>query len=179
MTMKKWIVIVLVILAVLICGILLFNTNVEVEYVPETEIEEVDLRKTMVTLYFQNAENKELQKESRLIDSKDLLLDPYAELLNMLIEGPESDFLSNTIPEGTKLLSVELVGECLQINFSNEFIDNASTDENDKKNCVYSIVNTVTELTEVNSVKILINGEKSKGYEDVGLDFTVEIQKLK
>ena len=77
LTMKKWIVVVLVILTVLICGILIFNTNVEVEYVPETEIEEVDLRKTMVTLYFQNAENKELQKESRLIDSKDLLLDPY------------------------------------------------------------------------------------------------------
>lgn len=177
--MKKWIVIILVVLGVLICGILLFNTNVEVEYVPETEIEEVDLRKTMVTLYFQNAENKELQKESRLIDSKELLLDPYAKLLNMLIEGPESDFLAKTIPEGTKLLSVELVGQCLQINFSDELIDNAFTDENDKKNCVYSIVNTVTELTEVNSVKILINGEESKGYEDVGLDFSNEIQKMR
>ena len=177
--MKKWIVVVLVILMVLICGILVFNTNVEVEYVPETEIEEVDLRKTMVTLYFQNAENKELQKESRLIDSKDLLLDPYAELVNMLINGPESDFLAKTMPEGTKLLSAELVGDCLQINFSNEFIDNAPADENEKRNCVNSIVNTVTELNEVNSVKILINGEESKGFEDIGLDFSGEMQKVK
>ena len=178
-TMKKWIVIILVILAVLICGILLFNTNVEVEYVPETEIEESDLRKTMITLFFQNKENKELQKESRLIDSKDLLLDPYAELLNMLIEGPQSDFLQKTIPEGTKLLGVELIGNCLQINFSKEFIENASSSENDKKSCIYSIVNTVTELNEVNSVKILINGEETKGFEDIGLDFSVEIEKLK
>ncbi len=177
--MKKWIVIILVILAVLICGILLFNTNVEVEYVPETEIEEVDLRKTMITLYFQNAENKELQKESRLIDSKELLLDPYAELLNMLVEGPQSDFLKKTIPEGTKLLGVELIGNCLQINFSNEFIDNASSDENERKNCVYSIVNTVTELNEVNSIKILINGKETNGFEEIGLDFSVEIQKMK
>ncbi len=177
--MKKWIVIILVILAVLICGILLFNTNVEVEYVPETEIEEVDLRKTMITLYFQNAENKELQKESRLIDSKELLLDPYAELLNMLVEGPQSDFLKKTIPEGTKLLGVELMGNCLQINFSNEFIDNASSDENERKNCVYSIVNTVTELNEVNSIKILINGKETNGFEEIGLDFSVEIQKMK
>ena len=177
--MKKWIVVVLVILTVLICGILIFNTNVEVEYVPETEIEEVDLRKTMVTLYFQNAENKELQKESRLIDSKDLLLDPYAELVNMLIEGPESDFLAKTVPEGTKLLSAELVGDCLQINLSNEFVDNAPADENEKMNCVNSIVNTVTELNEVNSVKILINGEEANGFEDIGLDFSGEIQKVK
>ena len=178
LTMKKWIVIVLVILAVLICGILLFNTNVEVEYVPETEIGEVDLRKTMITLYFQNSENKELQKESRLIDSKDLLLDPYAELLNMLIEGPQSDFLQKTIPEGTKLLQVELVGNCLQINFSKEFIENSAKEEIDRKNCVYSIVNTLTELNEVSSVKILIEGEESKGFEDIGLDFSGEIQKL-
>ena len=177
--MKKWIVIILVILAVLICGILLFNTNVEVEYVPETEIEEVDLRKTMITLYFQNAENKELQKESRLIDSKDLLMDPYAELLNMLIEGPESDFLQKTIPEGTKLLGVELVGNCLKVNFSKEFIENSSEDEKDKRNCVNSIVNTVTELNEVNSVKILINGEESAGFAEIGLDFSAELEKLK
>lgn len=177
--MKKWIVIILVILAVLICGILVFNMNVEVEYVPETEIEEVDLRKTMVTLYFQNKENKELQKESRLIDSKDLLLDPYAELLNMLITGPESEFLQKTVPEGTKLLGVELVGECLNINLSKEFIDNASQDECDRKNYIYSIVNTVTELNEVNSVKILIEGQESAGFEDIGLSFSVEFQKLK
>lgn len=177
--MKKWIVIILVILTILICGILLFNTNVEVEYVPETEIEEVDLRKTMVTLYFQNKDNKELQKETRLIDSKDLLVDPYTELLNMLITGPESDSLQKTVPEGTKLLSVELVGECLNINLSKEFIENASQDENEKKNYIYSIVNTVTELTEVNSVKILIEGEESNGFEDIGLSFIGEFQKLK
>ena len=177
--MKKWIVIILVILTVLICGILLFNTNVEVEYVPETEIEEVDLRKTMITLYFPNKESKELQKESRLIDSKDLLMDPYAELVNMLITGPESDFLQKAIPEGTKLLSAELVGNCLQINLSKEVMENSSNDENDRKNCVYSIVNTVTELNEVNAVKILINGEETKGFEEIGLDFSGEIQKLK
>ena len=177
--MKKIIMIILVILAVLICGILIFNTNVEVEYVPETEIKEVDLRKTMVTLYFQGKENKELQKESRLIDSKDLLLDPYAELLNMLIVGPESDFLQKTVPEGTRLLSVELVGNCLNINLSKEFIENASQDENDKRNYIYSIVNTVTELNEVNSVKILIEGQESKGFEDIGLSFSEEFQRLK
>ena len=174
--MKKVLIIILVILFVLICGILVFNANVEVEYVPETEIADVDLRKTMINLYFQNSENKELQKESRLIDSKDLLIDPYTELLKMLINGPESDFLQKTIPEGTTLLGAEMVGDCLNINFSNDFIDKAPTDENERKNIVYSIVNTMTELNEVNSIKILINGEESKGFADSGLDFSMEFQ---
>jgi len=168
--MKKILFIVLVILGLLICGILIFNTNVEVEYVPEEEIGDVDLRKTMITLYFQNKGNKGLQKESRLIDSKDLLLEPYEELINMLIDGPESDFLERVIPEGTKLLSVELMGSCLNINFSKEFIQNMEVDNKD--NCVYSIVNTLTELNEINSVKILIEGENVEGFE-------AEFQKLK
>lgn len=179
MNMKKLIVIVLMILFLLICAILIFNTNVEVEYVPETEIADVDLRKTMITLYFANMENKELQKETRLIDSKDLLLDPYTELINMLIEGPESNFLAKTLPEGTKLLSCELVGNCLNVNLSKEFIKNASQDENDRRNYIDSIVNTLTELNEVDSVKILIEGEETEGFANSEIDFSGEFHKVK
>ena len=177
--MKKWISVIIVAVVVLVCGVLLFNSNIEVEYVPETEIGDVDLRKTMVTLYFQSAGNKELQRETRLVDSKELLLEPYAELINMLINGPESENLQKTVPEGTKLLGVELVGNCLQVNLSREFINNASQDENERRNYIYSIVNTLTELNEVSSVKILIEGQESAGFEECGLSFMGEFQKLK
>ena len=177
--MKKWIVLVIVILMVVTCGILLFNTNVEVEYVPETEIGDVDLRKTMVSLYFQNKDSKELQKETRLIDSKELLMDPYKELIEMLIKGPESEALEKTIPEGTKLLGAELEGNCLKVNFSSEFIDNVAEDEKTKKNCIEGIVNTLTELNEVNSVKIMINGEMADGFAEVGIDLKEEIGRMK
>ena len=177
--MKKWITIILVILGILICSVLIFNANVEVEYVPESEIEDVDLRKTMVTLYFENSENKELQKESRLVDSKILLNSPYEELINMLIEGPASSFLQKTVPEGTNLISTELEGDCLHINFSKNFVDNASSDEKERENAIYSVVNTVCELNEVNSVKILIEGEENAKFEDKGMDFSIEFFKLK
>ena len=158
--MKKVLVIVVILLGVLIGGILLFNTNVEVEYVPETEIEEVDLRKTMVTLYFQETETKELQKETRLIDSKDLLVNPYSKLVSMLLEGPESEHLQSAIPNGTKLLDATLEGECLKVNLSKEFLENMSEDSKDKENAANSILYTVKELTEVNSVKILVEGNE-------------------
>jgi len=147
--MKKTVIIILVVVFLLIGGILFFNTNVEVEYVPETEIEEVDLRKTMVTLYFKGKENNELQKETRLIDSKDLLLDPYTELLNMLIAGPESDFLEKTIPDDAQLMGVELVGDVLQIHFAQEF------NSEDKDMCISAISSTMKELNEVREVEVL------------------------
>ena len=57
--MKKWLIVIVIVLGILICSILIFNTNVEVEYVPESEVEDIDLRKTMVTLYFENVEGSE------------------------------------------------------------------------------------------------------------------------
>lgn len=177
--MKKWLVVIVVILGVMICSVLIFNANVEVEYVPEREMEDIDLRKTMVTLYFQNSENKELQKESRLIDSKVLLNSPYDELIKMLIEGPVSSFLHKTLPEGTKLLGTELKGDCLYINFSKEFVDNCLGNEKGRENAIYSIVNTVCELNEVNCVKFLIEGEEGTKFEDKGFDFCKEFYTVK
>ena len=172
--MRKWLVVIVIILGILICSVLIFNANVEVEYVPESEIEDVDLRKTMVTLYFENTENKELQKESRLIDSKILLNSPYEELIKMLIEGPASSFLHKNLPDSTKIIGTELKGDCLYINFSKEFVDNCSNEEQERMNIIYSVVNTVCELNEVNSVKFLIEGEENLVFIDKALDFTKE-----
>lgn len=144
------------------------------EYVPEEEISDTDLRNTIITLYFENSENGEVQTEARLVDSKDLLNDPYSYLVNLLIEGPKNAGLRKNIPEGTKLNSSTLIGECLTLDFSKEFIDNAKGDSLQKSNIIYTIVNTVTELKEVSRVKILIDGVESNGFDDVGISFKEE-----
>ena len=38
---------------------------------------------------------------------------------------------------------------------------------------MYSIVNTLCELTEVNKIKILINGEENKSFKDEKIKFDV------
>ena len=144
------------------------------EYVPEEEISDTDLRNTIITLYFENNENGEVQTEARLVDSKDLLNDPYTYLVNLLIEGPKNAGLRKNIPEGTKLNSTTLLGECLTLDFSKEFIENAKGDALQKSNIIYAIVNTVTELKEVSRVKILIEGQESDGFDDVGISFKEE-----
>ena len=42
----------------------------------------------------------------------------------------------------------------------------------EKEKTIESKVNTVTELTEVNSVKILINGEENQKFKDGEIDFS-------
>lgn len=112
--------------------------------------------------------------EARLIDSKELLSNPYEYLVKLLIEGPKNDALRRIIPEGTTLKNATLVGECLALNFSKEFIDNSTGDALSKSNVIYSIINTVTELKEISRVKFLVEDEECDGYSDVGISFRNE-----
>ena len=60
--MRKRIIIAVIILLAIALGVFIyFNVGIETEYTPETEIDEQECRNTVVSLYFQNKQNKELQ----------------------------------------------------------------------------------------------------------------------
>lgn len=159
--MRKKIIIGVIIVMVIILGVLLFsNVGIETEYIPEEEIDETQNRNTVVSLYFQNKETKELQVETRLLDSKELLDNPYSKLINLLLEGTTLETLESTIPKETKLIGAVLENDCVIVNLSKEFLENQTGDEFAKSNAIYSIVNTMTELKEVSSVKFLIEGSE-------------------
>lgn len=181
MKLKKLMIIIILIICLisLITYLIVVNSNNEVqEYTPEEEITDDELRNTIVTLYFQNKDNGEIETEARLVDSKELLSEPYQYLVNLLIEGPKNENLIRIIPEGTTLKNATLLGECLTLNFSKEFINNAKGDALSKSNIIYSIINTVTELKEVSRVKILIEDEESDGFSDVGISFKNEFMRI-
>lgn len=142
------------------------ETNVS-EYTPEEEITDEQLRRTIVSLYFPSKETKELMPEARLIDIKEILNQPYEKLVNLLIEGPKNDKYEKIIPENTKLLKTYLEGDCVVLDFSTEFLNYNKEDENEKNNLINSLVNTLTELTEINQVKILIEGNVNEEFKDV------------
>lgn len=140
-----------------------------IEITPQEEITEEQMRQTIVSLYFKSGE--EIVPEARLIDVKQLLNNPYEEILNMLIEGPKSSNLINTIPRGTKINKIQKENDILIIDFSSEFIENHTGGEQEEKNTITCIVNTVTELTEINRIKILIDGEENKAFKDTKIKF--------
>ena len=168
---KKIIIGVISLILVAIGTLIYFNVGIETEYTPEPEIEESEYRNTIVSLYFQNKDTKELQIETRLIDSKELLDNPYDKLITLLLEGANSENLESTIPSETTLIGTTLENDCLVVNLSKEFIERQEGDVIAKINSIYSIVNTVTELKEVCSVKILIDGQENKGFETDGIKF--------
>ena len=135
------------------------TTTIE-EYTPEEEISDEQLRQTIVTLYFMSKETKEVVPEARLIDIKELMLDPYNKLVNLLIEGPKNEKQERLIPENTKLIESRLEGDCIILNFSSEFLNYDQADEQMKEKLFTSIESTMVQLTEVNQVKILVDGNE-------------------
>ena len=128
---KRWFIIVFLIISIggliyMIIANRIVNKNNEIikEYIPEIEISDNELRKTLVTLYFLNDKN-ELEKENRMIDSKELLGNPYVALVGMLINGPQKNNLKAAIPLGTRIIDAKLNRKCVTVNLSKEFVDNA------------------------------------------------------
>lgn len=156
--MQKWIILIVICIILILGVIVVLNIDIETEYVPETEVEETELRKTIITLYFYNKENREIAKETRLVDSKVLLKDPYNELVSMLLKGPENPNYEKIIPENTKILELKFENGCVTINFSKEFKENC--DEKQIQDSIDSISRTLKELTEVTEINILVEGEE-------------------
>ena len=175
--MNKKIVIIIILILILVIGGWLFikdrNSikNTITEYKPQEEISDEQLRKTIVSLYFKNKNTNELVPEGRLIDVKLLLIEPYKTLMQFLIDGPKNEKLERLIPEGTVLNKVELKNDILYVDLSKEFIENHESGEEKESNTIYSIVNTMTQLTEVNAVKILIDGKENQGFKDGKIKF--------
>lgn len=139
------------------------KTQIE-EYIPEEEITEEQLRQTIVSLYFPNKETNEINPEARLIDINKIINTPYEELINLLMEGPKNEKNKKIIPENTKVEKVYLENDCLVIDFSKEFLN---YNKEEKDIMIKCIVNTLTELTEVNKIKILIHNEQNEEFKEI------------
>lgn len=137
------------------------------EYTPEEEITEEQVRQTIVSLYFPNKETNEINPEARLIDIKEIINNAHEKLINLLIEGPKNEKNKKIIPEGTKLNKSYLEDDCVVLDFSSEFLNYEKEEEKEKENLINCIVNTVTELTEINKVKIQIDGNENDEFKEI------------
>ena len=167
--------IIIAIISLLIIGglIIFIYKNISIEknkedeyqdYTPQQEISDEQNRQTKVTLYFENTETGELESEIRLIDANTLIKEPEKEIINLLIKGPQSSNLKKLIPDGTVVHDVKVKNSCAEINVSNQFLEFG--DEKNKLKIINSIVNTLTNLKEINSIKFLINGETNEKFTD-------------
>lgn len=130
------------------------------EYTPQEEISEAQYRETIVNLYFLTKDSKELMAEAIAIDAKTLSTNPYKKLIELLLQGPKNENLERIIPEGTTVYDASIEAGCVIINLSKEIL-NFGEDEILKNNIINSIYQTLTELTEVASIRFLVEGEEN------------------
>ena len=174
---KKIFLILLIVILLIGAGFCLWQYSKEepqeefTEYIPQEEISERQERQTLVTLYFVNKETGVLMPEARLIDAKLLTQNPYSTLVGLLLNGPKNDKLESVIPAGTRLNSVSLEKDMAIVDLSVEFIKGVEKGAEEESKIVYSIVNTLVELTEIESVKILIDGKEGLCFADEALNF--------
>lgn len=117
----------------------------------ETQAQQPAGEKVKVTLYFANQNADGLVPVVREIDKPDDMVKALVEEL----KKPEQH--APVLPEGTELLDYKTEGETLVLNFNQAFANlQGSTGEFITVN---SLVNTMTELPQYKSVKLLVEGK--------------------
>ena len=129
--------------------------------------------KTVLKMYFPDKNGEKLSLEYRTIDTLQALSLEKA-VVSELLKGPESDKLSPAVAEGTKLLNIETKDTVCYVNFSNEFISKTSSGSTATMLSLYSVVNSLCELKNVDSVQILVNGEAGVEFGNFVLDIPYE-----
>ena len=87
-------------------------------------------------------------------------------VVEQLLSGPDSSSgtIKAVIPTGTKILSVSVSDNICNINFDDGFL--SSIDGISDEITIYSIVNSLTELSTVAKVQFTVNGSKDIKYHD-------------
>lgn len=127
--------------------------------------------KTALVLYFANETGDKLVEEKReVMRSTNTSVEKL--IVEQLIEGPEAGGFP-TLPADVKLLNVSVNDSVCSINFDAAFLN--STLEVKEYIPIYSIVDSLTELSTVSRVQIRINGSQDAVFRElIPLNMTFE-----
>lgn len=158
--MKKIILILCVCVAIALLGYKILVQNQE-----KVEITEVPKLDGKIVLYFKGNEAMKLEKEYRNVSMKRIAENMAKTVVEELLKGPTNEELHSLIPFDTKLLNIESQENTVILDLSNEFIEKQEGESNALL-AIYSIVNSLTEITEIEQVKFLINGKEMERFKD-------------
>ena len=121
--------------------------------------EKVDLK-----LYFANETGDSLVEENRrnVVYNSNISLEKL--VVEKLVQGPMTQGAYPTINPTTKIVSVTVKDGTCYVNLSNEFLSQPYNVASDVT--IYSITNSLVELSNVNRVQISVNGETNISYRE-------------
>lgn len=133
----------------------------EVQPVPGEMIE--------VNLYFSDSQAMYLVSEKRKIPPTTSLA---KQVVVELIKGPVSSDLYSTIPEGTRVNEVYIADDIVYVDLSEEVFKNHPGGSSGELMTVYSIANSLTEISSIKGVQILVEGNERNslvGHVDISM----------
>lgn len=120
--------------------------------------------RSQLTLFFTDESGQRLLREEReVVHSINTSLERL--IVEQLIEGPHLAGRFPTLPPDLGLLNVSVSENICYINFDGTFLSNVL--EVNEYIPIYSIVNSLCELSTVNRVQITVNGSSSDMFRDV------------
>lgn len=121
--------------------------------------EKVDLK-----LYFANETGDSLVEENRrnVVYNSNISLEKL--VVEKLVQGPMTEGAYPTINPTTKIVSVTVKDGTCYVNLNNDFLSQPYNVASDVT--IYSITNSLVELSNVNRVQIAVNGETNISYRE-------------
>ncbi|MBW4827310.1 MAG: GerMN domain-containing protein [Clostridiaceae bacterium] len=112
--------------------------------------------KVEVILYYPNSEMEHLVPEVRVVPRSNERIEEM--VISELLKGTNRKGFKNIIPENVEMLSLDILDDIAYVSFSDELY-NKSYGEKEEAFIIYSIVNTLASIPDINRVQIFINGK--------------------
>jgi germination protein M len=122
----------------------------------EEQPEESETGDIHINVYYADSMAEYLVGEARTVSSEH----KYTEALYELMKLPVDSSIQRLIPETTKINSVTVEDGLAKVDISKEFVEDRFQSDTVDILLIYSVVNTLTEFSEINSVSFYIDGEK-------------------
>ncbi|MBU4292789.1 MAG: GerMN domain-containing protein [Actinobacteria bacterium] len=109
-----------------------------------------------INVYYSDQSGEYLIGEARILSGSSKYVDAISEMMKEPIDGS----LVKLIPESTKINSVTVKDGMAKVDLSKNFEDDRFVSDTMDILLIYTIVNTLTEFPDVNSVEFYIDGER-------------------
>ena len=120
----------------------------------ETENNNSSNEEVTINVYYADQNGEYLIGEARILSGGSKYVDAIAEMM----KEPIDNSLVKLIPESTKINSVTVKDGMAKVDLSKNFVDDRFVSDTTDILLIYSIVNTLTEFPDVNSVEFYIDG---------------------